>query len=130
MNTSHLTRRTAATLLAAFATAAVAAPAQAAGAPTRPDDRALHGLPAIAYASPYDRGFGGIDELPSAPSAHPDDRAERISPTAVPAPPAGADGFDWTDAGVGAAGASALLLVAVGFSAAGFRSRRATALPS
>jgi hypothetical protein len=119
MNFSNFTRRIAATLLAGLAAAAVAAPAQAdppqlAQAPTehqratRPSD----------YASP------------TATAVRPDDRAGRISPTAVPALPAtAADGFDWTDAGIGA-GAFTLFLVGVGASVVGLRSRRATALSS
>jgi hypothetical protein len=118
MNFSNFTRRIAATLLAGLAAAAVAAPAQAdppqlAQAPTehqratRPSD----------YASP------------TATAVRPDDRAGRISPTAVPALPAtAADGFDWTDAGIGAVGAFGLALLLAGASVLGLRHRRAAAL--
>jgi hypothetical protein len=135
MNSSHLPRRIAATLLAAFAAAAIAAPAQAdppqleqAAQAVRPDDRASRLSPSAATVRPDDRAFRGPGHIPPATPVHPNDRAARISPEAVPALPAAADGFDWTDAGIGAAGAFALVLVAAGASVAGLRSRRATAL--
>ena len=139
MNTNHVTRRIAVTLLAAVAASAIAVPAQADPPQlehaalveaTRPDDRASRPPLSAAAVRPDDRAFRGTGQTPPATPAHPDDRAARISPTAVPALPAAADGFDWTDASMGAAGASALLLVVVGVSAAGLRSRRATALSS
>ena len=137
MNSSHLPRRIGTTLLAALAAAVIAAPAQAdppqleqAAQPqaSRPDDRASRPSPSAATVRPDDQAFRGPGQVPLATPVHPNDRADRISPQAVPALPAAADGFDWTDAGIGAAGAFALVLVAAGASVAGIRSRRATAL--
>ena len=141
MNSSHLPRRIAVTLAAGLAAAALATPAQADPPPlgqlvaqaeavqaARPDDRAARPSPTAAAVRPDDRAYRGPAEAPAAAPLHPDDRAYRVSPEAVPALPAAADGFDWTDAGIGAAGAFALVLVALGASAAGLRSRRTTAL--
>ena len=81
----------------------------------RPDDRATHGPGAIAFES-------------SAP-VRPDDRAWRgvgPAPTIVPVASTSvrADGFDWADAGIGAAGAFGLGLLLVGSSVLVLRRQR------
>jgi hypothetical protein len=118
MTSSHSIRRIAATLLAGLSAAAVAAPAQA-------DPPQL----AQAKQEPQRATRPSDYASPTATLVRPDDRAGRLSPTAVPALPAAADGFDWTDAGIGA-GAFTLVLVVAGASVVGLRSRRATALSS
>jgi hypothetical protein len=149
MNRSHITRRiVVATLACAFAVA-MAAPAQA-----RPDDRAVHG-PGVVAASvsgdpvrpddradrtiapaaqpaagrPDDRAFRGVGLVPAASPVRPDARADQSLPTiAVEALPRTADGFDWSDAGIGAAGAFGLVLLVAGASVVGLRLRRAVVL--
>ncbi len=81
----------------------------------RPDDRATHGPGAIAFES-------------SAP-VRPDDRAWRgigPAPTIVPVESTSvrADGFDWADAGIGAAGAFGLGLLLVGGAVLALRRQR------
>jgi hypothetical protein len=101
--------------------------AAAAGA-TRPDDRATHGPGAIgiaettAPARPDDRANHGPGALVGGSAGElvrPDDRAWRgagPAPTAevVQSPSLRVDGFDWVDAGIGAAGALGLVLLLAG----------------
>jgi predicted dienelactone hydrolase len=57
----------------------------------------------------------------------PDRRAPASAPTVVrivDAPPAKADGFDWTDAGIGAAGGLAILTLAGGMGLVATQRRR------
>jgi len=80
----------------------------------RPDDRATHGPGAIAA---YDN-----------PAVRPDDRAWRgagpAPAIATGATSTGVDGFDWADAGIGAAGALGLGLLLIGGTAFVVRQRR------
>ena len=75
--------------------------------------------PAIASARPIDP-YGP----PAQSQADLDDLAQATAPQAAPAP----DGFDWTDAGIGAAAGLGISLVAVGGSLVlvGNRRRHAT----
>ena len=79
------------------------APALAGGA--RPDDRAVHGV-AVDYASmtaatrPDDRAWRGVGVVPAT-----------VEETA---PLPGTSGFDWADAGIGAAAVALLVLLAGG----------------
>jgi hypothetical protein len=82
----------------------------------RPDDRADRTLPpATLYAGPLDR----IGMLP-------DDRADRTLPRVAltTGQPGTRDGFDWQDAGLGAATALAVVVLAAGGAAGGRRRRR------
>jgi hypothetical protein len=109
--------------------------ATAAGA-TRPDDRPNHGAGAVGLAvsnqvvRPDDRATHGPGAIaPYANSAvRPDDRAWRgagPAPAIVPdATSTGVDGFDWADAGIGAAGAVGLGLLLLGGTAFVVRQRR------
>ncbi len=93
----------------------------------RPDDRATHGPGAIGLDTtvavrPDDRpthGPGLFATNSSNDVVRPDDRAWRgigPAPTMVPVESTSvrADGFDWADAGIGAAGAFGLGLLLVG----------------
>ena len=93
----------------------------------RPDDRATHGpgaigLDATVAVRPDDRpthGPGLFATDSSSDVVRPDDRAWRgigPAPTIVPVESTSvrADGFDWADAGIGAAGAFGLGLLLVG----------------
>ena len=93
------------------------APGNEASAGVRPDDRATHGPGA----------FGAVDVV------RPDDRAWRgIGPVPVIVETESAtsriDGFDWADAGIGAAGAIGIALLLIGLSALLLRRQRVTAL--
>ena len=78
--------------------------AMAADAVVRPDDRAAHGPGAIAAAQ--------RDVV-----LRPDDRAERGLPNDAPvAQPTTTEGFDWVDAGIGAAATLGLVLLVAGAS--------------
>ena len=86
---------------------------------SRPDDRATHGPGALGVTVPAD-------------ILRPDDRAWRGAgpvPTIVPtvSPSSRVDGFDWTDAGIGAAGALGLALLLAGASAIVIRRHRVAA---
>jgi hypothetical protein len=135
MNTSQSIRRIAvAALVAAFAVV-FAAPAQGGSpaVPVRPDDRADRTIAPASQPSavrPDDRAFRGPGAVPAAAAVRPDDRADRSLPIgSVVALPTAGVGFDWTDAGIGAAAAFGLVLVAAGVSLIGLRHRRAPALP-
>lgn len=150
MNGSHIIRRIVVAMLACAFAVVMAAPAQA-DSGVRPDDRAIHGPGAVAAGGPGepvrpddradrtiapaaqpaavrpdDRAFRGV--APVSP-VRPDDRADRSLLTiAVETLPTTADGFDWTDAGIGAAGAFGLVLLVAGASVVGLRLRRAPVL--
>jgi hypothetical protein len=114
--------------------------ATAAGA-TRPDDRATHGPGSIgivettAPARPDDRanhGPGAVVTDDSSAIVRPDDRAWRGAGPApavevLRAPSVRTDGFDWADAGIGAAGALGLGLLLVGATTLVLRRQRAAA---
>jgi hypothetical protein len=153
MNSNHIIRRVAVALLAGALAIILAAPAQA-DSRARPDDQAIHGPGAVAAiasadpvrpddradrtvvraeqpsaARPDDRAFRGIGPVLVVSPTRPDDRADRQLPTvAVEALPTTDDGFDWTDAGIGAVGAFGLALLLAGASVLGLRHRRAAAL--
>jgi hypothetical protein len=94
----------------------------------RPDNRATHGPGVVlegatASTRPDDGAKHGVGPLGGslAQAVRPDDRAWRgigpepvLVPVAAPAPTSSADGFDWTDAGIGAVGAVGLVLVLAG----------------
>ena len=110
-------------LIAGAAALAVMVVAGAAGG-TRPNDRPTHGpgaVGAVTYdkvARPDDRAWLGVGAEPVRPGAvRPDDRAWRGAgpvPTIelTRSPSVRGDGFDWADAGIGAAAALALGLLA------------------
>jgi hypothetical protein len=133
MNGSHIIRRIVVAMLACAFAVVMAAPAQA-DSGVRPDDRAIHGPAAVAAGAPSkpvrpdDRADRAI--APAQPAAvRPDDRADRrLLTIGVEALPTRTDGFDWTDAGIGAAGAFGLLLLVAGASLLGLRLRRAPVL--
>lgn len=96
--------------LATMLVIATVAQAAAAAAATRPDDRAVHG-PAVAGSEttavtrPDDRAWRGVGVAPGAEAAA----------AAVAAPTMDTSGgFNWADAGVGAAVAGLVVLLAVG----------------
>lgn len=110
----------------------------------RPDDRAWRGVgaaPVIVTSEsgslrPDDRathGPGALDVAGSADIVRPDDRAWRgvgPAPTIVPiaSPSVRFDGgFDWIDAGIGAAGALGLALLLAGASVIAVRRNRVAA---
>ncbi len=108
----------------------------------RPDDRAWRGVgpvPAVVTASgstrPDDRathGPGLFAADGSRDAIRPDDRAWRgvgPVPTIVPteSPSVRVDGFDWADAGIGAAGAFGLALLLAGGAAIVIRRQRVAA---
>jgi hypothetical protein len=114
-----------------------ASTATAAGA-TRPDDRANHGAGAVVVVTsevlrPDDRATHGPGAIGASDTdaVRPDDRAWRgagPAPAMVPADSStGVDGFDWVDAGIGAAGALGLGLLLVGGTAFVLRQRKVTA---
>lgn len=134
MNRSRITRRIVVTMLACAFAVVIAAPAQA-DSGARPDDRAIHGPGAVAAGAPAqpvrpdDRAFRGVAPVPPVSPVRPDDRADRrLLSVAAEALPTTADGFDWTDAGIGAAGAFGLVLLVAGASVVGLRLRRAPVL--
>jgi hypothetical protein len=108
--------------LAVVASAAASALVLAAGAAagdsvSRPDDRANHGTGAVAATQSSD-------------SIRPDDRADRRLPnTRVVSQPPTSSGFDWPDAGIGAAAVLGLVFLIAGAMLVGLRQRRTTALP-
>jgi hypothetical protein len=96
----------------------------------RPDDRAGRVSPGTGEtaARPDDRGARVSPVIPSEPAVLPDDRAGVRGPGA--APPSIVifpDGFDWTDAGIGAALAFGLVLLGSGMLLVARRHRRPTA---
>ena len=107
--------------IAASVILAVGAATAAAGTtPTRPDDRATHGP-------------GSISRSETTAPTRPDDRAWRgVGPAAtvdvVQSPPVRVDGFDWADAGIGAAAALGLGLLLAGGSALVVRRQRVATL--
>ena len=89
--------------------------AMAADAVVRPDDRAAHGPGAIAAAQQ--------DVV-----LRPDDRADRRLPNDVPVTqPTTSEGFDWIDAGIGAAATLGLVLLVAGASVMRLRQQTQTA---
>jgi len=115
--------------VAAIAVAALVV-AGVADAATRPDDRPMRGLGAIALtnewaaaesaARPDDRpihGPGAIEAAQRDVVLRPDDRGDRRLPTTVPlTQPTTGDGFDWLDAGIGSAATLGLILLVAGAS--------------
>ena len=103
---------------------------------TRPDDRANHGAGAVGLVvtnqvvRPDDRATHGPGAMATYDNraVRPDDRAWRgAGPAPAIAPDAsstGVDGFDWADAGIGAAGALGLGLLLIGGMAFVVRQRR------
>lgn len=107
----------------------------------RPDDRAWRGTgaaPAILTSEarnfrPDDRATHGPGALGGSEIVRPDDRAWRgtgpapiIVPVVSPSPRV--DGFDWTDAGIGAVGALGFALLLAGASAIVARRQRVVAM--
>ena len=93
------------------------APANETRAGVRPDDRAAHGLGTLGAEEavrPDDRAWRGLDSAPG------------IVETSSPA--SRIDGFDWADAGIGAAGALGFALLLMGFSALVLRRPRMSPL--
>jgi hypothetical protein len=88
--------------------------AMAADAVVRPDDRAAHGP--------------GIDAAPLDVVLRPDDRADRPLPNDAPVTqPTTSEGFDWVDAGIGAAATLGLVLLVAGASVMRLRQQTQTA---
>lgn len=129
-------------LLVALATFALAASVASAAAGVLPDDRATRGPGAFAVevtsvpTRPNDRASHGPGAFASGTAGdviRPDDRSWR-GPGPVPVvevssgPQLRADGFDWADAGIGAAGALGIALLLAGLSALVVRRERVTAL--
>jgi hypothetical protein len=111
----------------ALAVTAVAAPAAVADTPVGSDQlsiHARHGGAAVDHVTPDARDAGR--PAPAIDLVSPDarDNGRRGTPPAVSSAPtvAASDHFDWLDAGVGAAGLAALLLL--GGTAAVVRTRR------
>ena len=105
--------------LLAAATVVLAAGVASAAGSTYPDDRANHGVGAIARVN-------------SSRIAHPDDRAWRgigPAPTVEIVQPASVriNRFDWADAGIGAAAALGFGLLLAGATVLVLRRQRATA---
>lgn len=128
-------------LLTLAASVTLAVGVAAAGAGTRPDDRATHGPGSISSAEtttsirPDDRANhrpGAFASNTSSEIVRPDDRAWRGAGQAprveiVESPSVHVDGFDWADAGIGATAVLGLGLLLVGASALmGRRQRVAT----
>jgi hypothetical protein len=134
-----MTRFTYMVAVAAWLVLAVGTASAAGG--SRPDDRPTHGPGAIgltetaASVRPNDRAIHGPGAFTSGTSSEivrPDDRAWRgigPAPTVeiVQSPSVSADGFDWADAGIGAAAAVGFGLLLAGASALVLRRQRATA---
>ena len=127
-------------LVIAAAALTLGAGTVAAEGSTRPDDRATHGPGAIGpvdlatWVRPDDRATHGpgLFATDTTEAVRPDDRAWRgagPAPTIEPteSPLVHGDGFDWTDAGIGALGAFGLGLLLVGGSLLAIRRQRATA---
>jgi hypothetical protein len=125
-----------AAVVALAAMSLVVATAAASDAPTRPDDQATHGPGAIAATTstgirPDDRPNHGPGAVAGTTSTgiRPDDRPTHgvgsIGPITLveTASPAGG-GFDWIDAGVGAAFGMGASLIVAGALLAGQRHRR------
>ena len=126
-------------LAAAFVLAAGAAAAQGS---TRPDDRPTHGPGAVGLVEVSTtinhpdgrtvRGPGAFASSGADSVLRPDDRAWRgvdAAPVIVETAPASRiDGFDWADAGIGAAGALGIALLLMGLSAFVLRRPRVTPL--
>jgi len=138
-------------LLAIAASVILAVGAATAAGGTRPDDRPTHGRPddrpthgpgsisiseTTAPTRPDDRanhGSGAFVTDASSEIVRPDDRAWRgvgLPPTVevVQSPPVRVDGFDWADAGIGAAAALGLGLLLAGASALVVRRQRVATL--
>ena len=152
MNGSHIIRGIVVAMACAFAV--VMAAAAQADSSVRPDDRAIHGPGAVGAGAPAepvrpddradrtiapaaqlvavrpdDRAFRGVARVPPVSPVRPDDRADRrLLTIAAEAFPPTADGFDWTDAGIGAAVAFGFVLLVAGASVVGLRLRRAPVL--
>jgi hypothetical protein len=143
MRSKHLPTGLAAVRAAGAAVAALAAlslvivaPAAASDAPTRPDDQATHGPGAVAVttssaAHPDDQATHGPGAVAVTTSSavRPDDRPNHgpgsigpITPVVIASPAGG--GFDWIDAGVGAAFGMGASLIVAGALLAGQRRRR------
>jgi hypothetical protein len=121
-----MTNRTATTAAIILSLAAASAPAASA----KPADFVPAGKQ--APASVYDRPDKSL--IPVA-TTYGGDTAKAIAPLAVVRAQTPASGFDWGDAGIGAAGGLALAMLGVGGGLAishhrPHRSRRTTALPS
>jgi hypothetical protein len=128
-------------LTAVAASVILAAGAATAAGGIRPDDRATHGPGSIGIAEmtaptrPDDRanhGAGAVASDSASQIVRPDDRAWRGTGPAttveiVQPPSVRVDGFDWADAGIGAAAAFGFGLLLVGASALVLRRQRATA---
>jgi hypothetical protein len=152
MNRSHIIRRIATAGAAVGFAVVLSAPAQAdppALSPrdgndlayfetsfsVRPDDRAVRGLGSVATrvsddpVRPDDRAGRMTAPPGKASPVRSNDRADRRLPTvSVEERPASTDGFHWIDAGIGAAAAFGLALLAVSASVVGLRHRRTAAL--
>ena len=129
-------------LLAIAASVILAVGAATAAGGTRPDDRPTHGPGSISISEttaptrPDDRanhGSGAFVTDTSSEIVRPDDRAWRgvgLPPTVevVQSPPVRVDGFDWADAGIGAAAALGLGLLLAGASALVVRRQRVATL--
>ena len=127
-------------LLIAASAVLTAATATAAGG-TRPDDRATHGPGSIGIADttasvrPDDRanhGPGAFARDTSSEIVRPDDRAWRGAgpePTVeiVQSPSVRVDGFNWADAGIGAAAALGFGLLLAGAATLVLRRQRVAA---
>jgi hypothetical protein len=129
-------------LVALAASVVLAAATATAAGGTRPDDRATHGPWGTGVAAtsapvrPDDRanhGPGAFTTVTSREIVRPDDRAWRgvgPAPTVeiVESPSVRVDGFDWADAGIGAAAALGFGLLLVGTSALVRRRQRVAAV--
>ena len=100
----------------------------------RPDDRAVRVSPGVVETAvrPDDRAVRVSPVTPVEPVVLPDDRAGVRGPGAAPdATPAtilvSPNGFDWTDAGIGAGMALGLILLGSGMLLVARRHRRPTA---
>jgi hypothetical protein len=99
----------------------------------RPDDRGVRVSPGTIETAvrPDDRGVRVSPVSPVEPVVLPDDRAGERGPGAAPAAPTtilvSPDGFDWTDAGIGAGMALGLILLGSGMLLVARRHRRPTA---
>jgi hypothetical protein len=133
MNRNQSIRRIAVAVLAC-AFAVVAAASAQADTGIRPDDRTTHGPGAVAAGAPSkpvrpdDRADRAIAPAAQPAAVRPDDRADRGLPTIAAEALPTTDGFDWTDAGIGAVGALGLVLLVASASLLGLRLRRVPVL--